>query len=129
MDNTTVKLTTDVNCYNYKAYGLFVSYAPTNVFALVCVGLGLTSYIHDGAMPGKRIQDIVHTARNPKFQDSPSLGSRTTSLGANVGPDGAVELRLAIVDPGEGSNDGRTRPFRSIRWSSDAGRVEDRELV
>jgi hypothetical protein len=75
------------------------------------------------------MHDIVQTVRNPKFQDSPSLGSRTTSLGANVGPDGAVEPRLAIVDPGEGSNDGRTRPFRSIGWSSDAGRVEDRELV
>jgi hypothetical protein len=129
MVNTTVKLTTDVNRYSYKAYDLFVPYALSNLFALVCVGLGLTSYIHDRAMPGKKMQDIVQAARNPKFQDSPSLGSRTTSLGANVGPDGAVELGLAIVAPGEGSNDGRTRSFRSIRWSSDAGRVEGRELV
>jgi hypothetical protein len=129
MANTTVKLTTDVNRYNYKAYGLFVPYALANAFAFICVVLGLTSYVRDGAMPGKKMQDIVQAARNPKFQDSPHLGTRTTSLSANIGPDGGVELGLAIVNPGEGSSDGKARSFRDIRWSSDAGKVESRKLV
>ena len=78
-------------------------------------------------MPGKKMQDLVHAARNPKFHNSPSLGSRTTSLGASVGPDG-LEMRIASEGLGEGGSDGKTRSWRSIRWESDAGRDENREL-
>ncbi|KAI4941785.1 hypothetical protein J4E86_010296 [Alternaria arbusti] len=127
MANTTVQLTTDVNRYDYKVYGLFIPYALANAFAIICVILGLTSYVRDGAMPGKKMQDLVHAARNPKFHNSPSLGSRTTSLGASVGPDG-LEMRIASEGLGEGGSDGRTRSWRSIRWESDAGRDENREL-
>jgi hypothetical protein len=129
MANTTVKLTTEVNRYDYKVYGLFIPYALANVFAVICVTLGLTSYVRDGAMPGKKMQDLVQAARNPMFHNSPDLGSRTTSLGAGVGPDGAMEMRIASGDPGEGSSDGRHKSWQSIRWSSDMGKARGESLV
>jgi hypothetical protein len=129
MANTTVKLTFDVNRYDYKVYGLFIPYALANAFATICVILGLTSYVRDGAMPGKKLQDFLGATRDPKFHNSPSLGSRTTSLGAGVGADGAIEMRIASEDSGQGSSDGRARSWRTVRWSSDAGKVEDGEIV
>ena len=125
MANTTVKLTTDVNRYNYKAYGLFVPYALANAFALVCVILGLTSYVRDGAMPGKKVQDYLQAMHDPKFQGSPARDSRTPSLSAVSG----TELRGMSEGSGEGRSNERSRDYQDTRSSSGVGRVESIGIV
>ncbi|RYN25391.1 hypothetical protein AA0115_g7678 [Alternaria tenuissima] len=129
MTNTTVKLTTDVNRYNYKAYGLFVPYALANAFALVCVILGLTSYVRDGAMPGKKVQDYVQAMHDPKFQGSPAVNSRTPSFSAVSGPDEPTEMRRIGEGSGEGRSNERARYYQDTRSSSDVGRVEGVGIV
>ncbi|KAF1839004.1 hypothetical protein BDW02DRAFT_594079 [Decorospora gaudefroyi] len=118
MINTTVKLTDNVNRYDYKPLGLFIPYALANMFAFVCIVLGVVSYIRDGVMPGKKVQDFVYAARSPEFHSHPSLGSRNPSLGAALGADGVMEMRVGAGD------DGRARSWRSVRWSGDARRGE-----
>jgi len=125
MTNTTFKLTTDVNRYNYKAYGLFVPYALANAFALVCVILGLTSYVRDGAMPGKKVQDYLQAMYDPKFQGSPARDSRTPSLSAVSG----TELRGMSEGSGEGRSNERSRDYQDTRSSSGVGRVESIGIV
>jgi hypothetical protein len=129
MANTTIKLTTDVNRYNYKAYGLFIPYALANAFALVCVILGLTSYVRDGAMPGKKVQDYVQAMHDPKFQGSPAVNSRTPSFSAVSGPDEPTEMRPLGEGSGEGRSNERARYYQDTRSSSDAGRVEGVGIV
>jgi hypothetical protein len=124
--NTTVKLTNNVNRYDYKAYGLFIPYALANLFAFLCIALGLVSFIMDGAMPGKKVQDFVSAARSPKLHNHPRLGARTTSLNAVIGEDGTYEMRVARdgVEEGKASS---ARSWRSVRysgedsWSGDVG--------
>ncbi|KAG9195944.1 hypothetical protein G6011_01065 [Alternaria panax] len=129
MVDTTVQLTTDVNRYDYKSYSLFLPYALANVFTLICVVLGLTSYVRDGAMPGKKMQDLVHAARNPNSNDRPALLSRTTSLGAGFGPDGAIVLRIATEDAGERSSDARVGASRDGNWSGDVEKLKGNVFV
>ena len=129
MANTTVKLTTDVNRYNYKAYGLFVPYALANAFALVCVILGLTSYIRDGTMPGKKVQDYVQAMHDPKFQGSPAVNSRTPSFSAVSGPDESTEMGTIGEGSGEGRSNERARYYQDTRSLSDVGRVEGVGIV
>lgn len=129
MTNTTVKLTTDVNRYDYKAYGLFVPYALANAFALVCVILGLTSYVRDGAMPGKKVQDYLQAMHDPRFQGSPAQNSRTPSLSAVSGSLIPLNSVASSEGSGEGRINERARDYQNARSSSDMSRVESIEIV
>ncbi|KAL1608789.1 hypothetical protein SLS59_001980 [Nothophoma quercina] len=70
LTNTLVRLTTDVNRYSYKAYGLFIPYALANFFTFICVLVGVWSYIHDDVLPDKKIQEIIYAARPELRQGS-----------------------------------------------------------
>jgi hypothetical protein len=63
--NTTVLVTSDVNRYSYKPYGLFIPYALANLFTFVCAVLGIWSYVQDDVYPDKKFQDIVSSAEDP----------------------------------------------------------------
>ena len=132
--NTTVKLTNDVNRYDYKVYGLFIPYALANLFAFLCISLGLISFVRDGAMPGRKVQDFVAVARSPEVHNHPRLGARTTSLDAIIGADGAYEMRVARDEAGE-EEASSARSWRSVRypredsWSGDVGGRSLRESV
>ncbi|KAF2729936.1 hypothetical protein EJ04DRAFT_501369 [Polyplosphaeria fusca] len=63
----TVLVTTGVNRYSYKALGLFIPYGLANLFAFICVLLGVWSYTQDGVYPDKKFQDIVSSAEDPEI--------------------------------------------------------------
>ncbi|KAJ4301769.1 hypothetical protein N0V90_003863 [Kalmusia sp. IMI 367209] len=60
-------VTTPVNRYAYKAYGLFLPYALANVFSLLIITIGIYSYVRDGVMAEKKFQDIVSAAEDPEI--------------------------------------------------------------
>ncbi|CAO2649464.1 Nn.00g068490.m01.CDS01 [Neocucurbitaria sp. VM-36] len=117
--DTQVRLTVDVNRYSYKAYGLFIPYALANVFAFVCVVVGLVSYAHDGVLPGKKVQDIIYAARNPAVHSRPSL-SRRMSMGAGIDDKGHIEIRVVQVEGvGKGKEERAGSMFQKMRWNKE----------
>jgi hypothetical protein len=75
-----VKLTNDVNRYSYKPYALFIPYLLANTFTLACLVVGMASYLRDGVLPGRKVQDIIYAAGGPVVQRRASLGSRKMSM-------------------------------------------------
>lgn len=120
--DTPVMLTTDVNRYSYKRYGLFLPYVLANTFAFVCVAIGTVSFARDGVMPGRKVQDIIYAARNPAVHSQPSL-SRRMSMGAGVDDKGDIEIRVAQCDGlGLGGEGGRAGSmFGWIGWRKGNG--------
>lgn len=76
-----IKLTNDINRYDYKPYALFIPYALANTFTLACLLVGMVSYTRDGVLPGRKVQDIIYAAGGPAVQRA-SLGSRKMSTWA-----------------------------------------------
>jgi hypothetical protein len=94
---TTVYLTNDVNRYSYKAYALFVPYALANVFAFLCVCIGIVSFVRDGVLPGRKIQDIIYAARGVAVHRDLALESRKMSMTAVDNGKGDVVIRIVEV--------------------------------
>lgn len=90
MTNTTVRLTTDVNRYSYKPYGLFIPYALANIFTLLCVLLGAWSYVHDDVLPDKKIQEIIYATR-PDLR----YGSKRWNVVDVDGSRGSITFKVA----------------------------------
>ena len=86
-----VSLTVDINRYACRPYGLFVPYILANVFAFICMTVGIVSFVNDGVHPGKRVQDIIHAAQRP------AMLSRRTSLDASLNEKGDIEIRISPV--------------------------------
>jgi hypothetical protein len=89
-----VSLTNDVNRYSYKAYALFVPYALANVFAFMCVCVGIVSFVRDGVLPGRKVQDVIYAARGVAVHHDLMLGSRKMSMTAVDDGKGDVVIRI-----------------------------------
>lgn len=95
---TTIELTNDVNRYSYKPYGLFIPYVLANVLTFVCVCIGGISFVIDGVLPGRKVQDLIWAARR-HF----ALSSRKLSLAVEGGGKGDIMLDVAEVEDVEGN--------------------------
>lgn len=127
-----MQLTNDVNRYSYKAFALFVPYALANIFALACILVGIISYINDGVLLGKKVQDIIYAARNSSVHGRSSL-SRRTSLGACVDERGFIEIRVVHEEAGTKKQERSGSFFGMIKWrkeeSDDEKNVREGEAV
>jgi hypothetical protein len=112
-----------VNRYSYKAYALFIPYALANVFSFICVCIGVISFLRDGVLPGRKVQDIIYAARDSAMHRHRfSLGSRKMSMTAIDDGKGDVMIRVVEVHgPDEGVND------RGFVWKKTSWRRKDRD--
>lgn len=117
-----VELTRDVNRYSYKPCALFIPYLLSNVFTLVCVFIGVVSYIRDSAMPGRKVQDIIYAARNPALQRRLEMGDRKLSMTASQDGNGVV-IGLGMGE--ERRSSAGSGKWRNMSWRGE-GKGESR---
>jgi hypothetical protein len=94
---TKVYLTNDVNRYSYKEFALFVPYALANAFAFICVCIGIVSFVRDGVLPGRKVQDVIYAARGVAVHRDLTMGSRKMSMTAVDDGKGDVVIRIVEV--------------------------------
>lgn len=58
--------------------------------------IGVVSFIRDGVLPGRKLQDIIYATRNSSAHGRPSM-TRKTSMSAGVDAKGEVEIRVVQV--------------------------------
>jgi hypothetical protein len=88
-------------------YALFIPYALANIFSFFCVCIGICSFVCDGVLPGRKVQDIIDAARDAAVHRHLSPGARKMSMMAVDDGKGDVVIRLVDVDVEEAGVSGR----------------------
>ncbi|KAF2876075.1 hypothetical protein BDV95DRAFT_482729 [Massariosphaeria phaeospora] len=97
--SSLVHLTNDVNRYAYRRYGHFVPYALANLLTLVILIVGIYSYVKDGVMPDRKVQDILSAVKGAEIAQA--VRSRKRSVTAVVvGGEFVLRAGPARVDSG-----------------------------
>lgn len=74
----------------------------------VCVCIGAVSFVVDGVLPGRTVQDLIWAARR-HF----ALSSKKMSMAVEGGEKGDITLDVAAVDDGD---EERAVVFRKMSW-------------